>query len=88
MGYICRVPTVLRELGFRVLILFPPREHPPPHVHVVKGEGVAVIRLERGDIPQRTLRVDGLTARERSVAERIVRRHTEHLMSEWRRIHG
>lgn len=88
MGYIGAMPTVLREGGFRVLILFPPREHPPPHVHVVKGEGIAIIRLGTGDARQLTLRVERLTAADRRNAERIVREHTEVLMREWRRIHG
>src|SRR3954451_23859206 len=82
------MPTVLREAGFRVLVLFPPREHPPPHVHVVKGDGVAVMRLRAGTAAQLTHRVEGMTAADRRNAERIVRRHTEFLLREWRRIHG
>lgn len=39
------MPTVLREDGFRVVVYGPPREHPPPHVHVEHGaKGLVVIR--------------------------------------------
>lgn len=82
------MPTVLRVNGFRVLILFPPREHPPPHVHVVRDEGVAVIRLESSSETQRTIRIDGMSAADRRKAEQIVKQHTTLLMDEWRRIHG
>lgn len=82
------MPTVLRANGFRVLILFPPREHPPPHVHVVRSDGLVVIRLENGPEPQRTLRIEGMSAAERRKAEQIVEEHTTLLMDAWRRIHG
>lgn len=82
------MPTVLRVNGFRVLILFPPREHPPPHVHVVRDDGLVVIRLKNGPEPQQTIRVDGMRAAERRKAEQIVKENTKILMDEWRRIHG
>jgi hypothetical protein len=31
--------TVVEQDGFQVRVLNPPREHGPPHVHVVKGKG-------------------------------------------------
>lgn len=33
-GYRSRVPTVVRDATLVVKVYGPPREHPPPHVHV------------------------------------------------------
>jgi len=51
---------VLRVDGFRVVVLFPPREHGPAHVHVLNADGVAVIYLVSLDIKQFTERVEGM----------------------------
>jgi hypothetical protein len=32
-------PTIIRDSGFLVMIYCKPREHDPPHVHVVKAGG-------------------------------------------------
>ena len=82
------MPTVLRFDGFRVLILFPPREHPPAHVHVVKGDGLCVIELARGSKAQRTVKVVDMNSADVRRAERIVADHTTLLLNEWRTIHG
>jgi hypothetical protein len=78
----------LRTDGFRVLILFPPREHPPPHVHVVNGDGIAVIYLSTARHAQRTDRVEGMSRRDARRAERLVRKHSAFLLNKWRAIHG
>jgi hypothetical protein len=39
----------MRSGGFAVRILLPPREHGPPHVHVVKAGAKVVIRLGGAD---------------------------------------
>ena len=54
------MPTVFRVGSFRVLILFPPREHSPAHVHVVNADGLVVIELATEQRPQRTMREDGM----------------------------
>ncbi|MBA3345692.1 MAG: DUF4160 domain-containing protein [Gemmatimonadales bacterium] len=39
------MPTVLVQEGFRVRIYLPPREHAPPHVHVVRSGAEIVMAL-------------------------------------------
>ena len=82
------MPTVLRVGKFRVLILFPPRERAPPHVHVMSAGGLAVIALAGNANKQRTIRLDGMTRTDARQAERIVAEHTGQLLEEWRLIHG
>jgi hypothetical protein len=82
------MPTVLRVGAFRVLILFPPREHSPPHVHVVNADGVAVIYLAGHGRPQRTDRIEGMKSPDVRKAERIVRENAAWLLEKWGAIHG
>lgn len=82
------MPTVLRVGGFGVLVLFPPREHPPARVHVVNASGLVVINLATKGKTQTIVRVDGMSKQETRQASRIVAEHTEALMDAWRRIHG
>ena len=82
------MPTVPRVGAFRVIILFPPREHGPAHVHVVTADGLARIDLARQDIPQQTSRVDGMKQSDVRKAERIVSANTDYLLAERRKIHG
>ena len=39
------MPTILRIDGYRVLILLPPREHGPAHVHVAHAGGTMIVEL-------------------------------------------
>jgi hypothetical protein len=82
------MPTVLRVDGFRVVILFPPREHGPAHVHVINADGVAVIYLASSDVAQFTERVEGMKRSDARTAERIARDNTPYLLEEWGKIHG
>ncbi len=85
------MPTYLRADGFVVRIHGPPREHPPPHVHVHRGvEGVAVVGLRRGpDRPHVWLRAAlGLTNREIVAAVRLVEQHAAELIAHWEKLHG
>jgi len=87
LGYIY-VPTVLRSAGFRVLVLFPPREHSPAHVHVVNADGLVVIELGTGRRSQRTVRARGMKTSDVQRAERLVSENTAALLEAWRSIHG
>jgi hypothetical protein len=84
------MPTVLRVSGFRVVILFPPREHKPAHVHVISATGVVVITLAnaREGTPQLIRKIDGMSRADVRRAERIVAEHADVLWTEWRRIWG
>jgi hypothetical protein len=82
------LPTVIRSGGFAVRILFPPREHGPPHVHVVKGGAEVVIRLgERGG-RVRLVEVHGMKTSDAVRAVRLVERWNEELLAMWKVAHG
>jgi hypothetical protein len=54
------MPT-LHRIGSRCRIEMYPRDHPPPHFHVVRPEGRAAVAIEtlevlQGDLPMRLLR--------------------------------
>jgi hypothetical protein len=63
------MPTVYREGRFQVRIFF--NDHPPPHVHVVKGSGYAKVTISAGEIP-RLVEARGLADRDIVRAFRIV----------------
>ena len=88
MGYLARVPTVLRVGGFRILIFLPPREHEPPHVHVWNADGEVVIELAVGEKPQTIRTVAGMRTSDVAEAFWIVEEHTEYLLQCWRKYHG
>ena len=88
MGYILGVPTVIRSDGFAVRILLPPREHGPPHVHVVKGGSEAVIRLGPRGRPVELLEVYGMKTKDVLKAVRLVEASKDHLLAIWEEIHG
>lgn len=81
------VPTVLARNGYRVRIYLPPREHAPPHVHVVRAGGELVITLGDVEHPPEVMEVYGMRAREVVRAYRIVEAHQEILLEAWRRYH-
>ena len=79
----------MREAGFIVRLHGPPREHPPPHVHVDKGkEGRAIIRLGTSDSPPKVWRVYDLRHRDVLRACQIVGKHHDLIHQVWRSLHG
>ena len=70
------------------MIFLPPREHGPPHVHVRKSTGEAVITLATTDGPQTIRSVFGMRTTDVVAAFRIVEDHTEYLLQRWREHHG
>lgn len=80
------MPTVHEEDGYAVRIYT--KDHPPPHVHVWRGGGVAKIQLDDGSGDLRVVGSRGLSDREAIRAVRIVHAHRERLLDEWRRVHG
>ena len=82
------MPTILAEDGFRIRIWGPPREHPPPHVHIQKGaDGLIVIRLRIGAKPLEVWEVFNVRDSEVLAAVRLVEKHHDPLLAAWRRIH-
>lgn len=78
------MPTVLRVDGFDVVILLPPREHGPAHVHVRKAGGEVVIVLS--SLAVRT--VEGMRSADAVTAVGIVTNHKGELLTAWRKHHG
>jgi hypothetical protein len=81
-------PIVLRAGGFSVRIYLPPREHEPPHVHVVGVGGEAVITLGDANRPPALREVYRLRAPEVLRAYRLVEEHQTELLVQWRKYHG
>jgi len=79
------MPVVLTVAGFQVHIYLPPREHEPPHVHVVKGGTEVVVTLAN---PPQVREVRRMSNRDAVRAYRIVSDHRAMLLAEWRRYHG
>jgi hypothetical protein len=78
------VPTVLRVDGFRLIVLLPPREHGPAHVHVSRAGGAVTVEL----LTLAVRDVRGMTDAEVRAAVRIVAANEGILIAEWRKYHG
>lgn len=80
------MPTVFRQHGFEIVIR--PRDHGPPHVHVLcGGEEVVILLGIDEDIP-RIRENRGMTLRNIRRAMDIVTAYNDRFMLEWRGIHG
>jgi hypothetical protein len=83
------MPTVVREDGFVVRVYGPPREHPPPHVHVERGnDELVVIRLGTRYSASMVWAVYGMKRRDVLRAFRLVEKHLATIEHAWREIHG
>lgn len=88
LGYCSAVPTVLRVGRYRVVLLLPPREHEPPHVHVHTADGEVVIELATTDVSQTVRSVAKMRTSDVVAAFRLVEEHAEYLHERWREYHG
>ncbi|HKN59322.1 MAG TPA: DUF4160 domain-containing protein [Gemmatimonadaceae bacterium] len=82
------MPTVIRSGGFSIRILLPPREHAPPHVHVVKGGAEVVIRLGERDRAPKLLKNHGMKTSDIVKAFRLIEESKAELLAIWDAIHG
>lgn len=82
------MPTVLVQEGFRVRIYLPPREHAPPHVHVVRSGAEIVIALGDTDSSPEILEIYAMRSRDAVRAYRIVEANQAALLKAWRHYHG
>jgi hypothetical protein len=82
------MPTVFRGGDFHVIILPPPREHGPPHVHVLKAGATVIIYLPQGDQMLAVRKINGMRDDDVTRALRLVEEHAEFLITVWRRYHG
>jgi len=83
------MPTVVAKDGFIVKVWGPPREHPPPHVHVTKPpDGLIVIRLAIGDKPQEVWEYYNVRKSDVLKAFRIVEEYEASIRAAWEEMHG
>lgn len=83
------MPTVLKEDGFTIRVYGPPREHPPPHVHIERGkEELVVISLGTSGVPPTVRAVYRMKSQDVLKAFRLVEEHHAQIEQAWRRIHG
>ena len=82
------MPTIIRSGGFSVRILFPPREHAPPHVHVVKGGAEVILRLGKPGGPIQVVEVHGMKTGDVVKAVRLVEIWKGELLAAWEALHG
>ena len=72
-----------------VRVYGPPREHPPPHVHVEHGkEELVVIRLGTQTSAPMVWAVYRMKRQDVLRAFRIVEKHHATIEQVWRKIHG
>lgn len=81
-----KLGTVLENDKWKVKVYSPPREHGPPHVHVIsKGDNADVkIYLE-------TLEVKGKTKFSKKSIKKIIKhlyKNYDYLMDRWETLHG
>jgi len=82
------MPTVLVVAGFHIRILLPPREHPPPHVHVTRGGAEVVLLLPQGRTGVVVRTVHRMRDADVIAAVRLVESNVELLLHTWRTYHG
>ena len=80
------MPTVLRQHGFEVAIR--PRDHGPPHVHVLHSGEEVVILLGVGINVPRVRENRGMRERNVRKAMNIVTASNDEFLKEWRKIYG
>jgi Domain of unknown function (DUF4160) len=75
-------PTIFIENSYRVMIF--PNDHPPAHVHVLKGEKRASFYLTPVSLREN----DGFSPAEiRDIVE-LIRHHKGHCWRMWHDLHG
>ncbi|MDZ4767595.1 MAG: DUF4160 domain-containing protein [Chloroflexota bacterium] len=77
------IPRVHEEKGYKVYIYT--NEHPPPHVHVLVGDGVVVITL---DETATLVRASDATQSEIRKAREVVLANLGKLLQAWTSLHG
>ena len=81
------MPTIFRSGGFRFVIW--PDDHPPPHVHIIRGNLLAaIINLGMKEKPVSIKTNYRLNRRELSLAVRTVAANNNLFAKEWKNIHG
>ncbi|MDQ3816267.1 MAG: DUF4160 domain-containing protein [Acidobacteriota bacterium] len=77
--------TILRTNGFSFRIYT--NDHAPAHVHVIKGDGEAIIELGDENSSPSIRKIYGMGDREVAVAYDLVNQFKTRLLDGWRGIH-
>jgi len=78
----------LKDGGFHLRILLPPREHGPAHDHVRKAGAVVVIDLPDANQSLGIRKIRRMRETDVMAAFRLVEANVELLLEHWRRYHG
>ena len=54
------MPAISRFSGMTIVMYYAPREHPPPHFHVHKGDAEAMVLIESGALHRGSLTTSDL----------------------------
>jgi Domain of unknown function (DUF4160) len=82
------MPTIVRQDGFRIVIY--PNDHPPAHVHVLKGDGEVRINLgneETSTVPSLISVKGRISDKDVAKALSLVKKHQIELLAKWSEIH-
>jgi hypothetical protein len=77
--------TVLRRNGFNFRIY--PNDHLPAHVHVIKDDGEAIIKLGDEKTPPSIRQIYGMQDRDVATAYKLVKQYRTKFLNSWREIH-
>lgn len=80
------MPTVHRQEGYRFVVY--PNDHRPPHVHVFKAGGEAIILIGDDDAAPSIRERKGMSDHDAIRAVLIVEELQAQLLQSWRSIHG
>lgn len=78
--------TVHREAGLRFVVY--KDDHPPAHVHVYSGDGIAKINLAGENGAPGLISARGVSAGDLRRAMRIVKQEQAGMLAHWSEIHG
>jgi hypothetical protein len=80
------MPTILKKSGFSVRIYL--NDHEPAHVHVIKADGEARIKIKNEDGEPEWLSVSQkMSDKDANRALEIVKEHQSELLEQWWKYH-
>ena len=77
------MPEILRLFGLRFYIYT--RDHLPPHVHVINGDGSAKFAIDKEVV---LISSSGMKSKDLKLAEAIIEENKENILREWVKIYG
>lgn len=78
--------TIFRQDGFRVCIY--PNDHDPAHVHVIKADGEARIKIGNDEEEPECISLTNMSNKDAIKALELVADHQADLRKKWQEYHG